>query len=485
MNKQADTHSYYRKALMLALMFSLLIVAIAALYIKLSIIPSLPDVNALKNIQLQTPMSIFSRDGLLIAKFGEKKRIPTHYEDIPSSQINAFLAAEDKDFFQHSGVDFIGLLRAAGQLLLTGEKKQGGSTITMQVARNFFLTKEKTYIRKIREIFLSFVIEKRLSKQEILGLYLNKIYLGHRSYGIAAAAQVYYNSSLEELSLAQQAMIAGLPKAPSAFNPITNPERALTRRNYVLNRLLKLNYITQSDFDQAIAEPISAGLYSASVQLEAPYVAEMVRNEVYNMYGDEIYSNGMHVYTTLESSHQRAANQAVKKALHQYDRRHGYRGVLGHINLDEINLTDFDISLLSSYQKIGETEPAIVISLSKDSLQAITSDNKTIDITWENLKWASPYINENAQGKQPKTPSDILAAGDIIRIRQLPDSETFELAQVPNVSGAFVSMDPADGALTALVGGYDFYSGKFNRAYQGSNPFCIPPPSAKVTHLRH
>jgi len=466
MNKQADTHSYYRKALMLALMFSLLIVAIAALYIKLSIIPSLPDVNALKNIQLQTPMSIFSRDGLLIAKFGEKKRIPTHYEDIPSSQINAFLAAEDKDFFQHSGVDFIGLLRAAGQLLLTGEKKQGGSTITMQVARNFFLTKEKTYIRKIREIFLSFVIEKRLSKQEILGLYLNKIYLGHRSYGIAAAAQVYYNSSLEELSLAQQAMIAGLPKAPSAFNPITNPERALTRRNYVLNRLLKLNYITQSDFDQAIAEPISAGLYSASVQLEAPYVAEMVRNEVYNMYGDEIYSNGMHVYTTLESSHQRAANQAVKKALHQYDRRHGYRGVLGHINLDEINLTDFDISLLSSYQKIGETEPAIVISLSKDSLQAITSDNKTIDITWENLKWASPYINENAQGKQPKTPSDILAAGDIIRIRQLPDSETFELAQVPNVSGAFVSMDPADGALTALVGGYDFYSGKFNRAYQ-------------------
>ncbi len=466
MNKQADTHSYYRKALMLALMFSLLIVAIAALYIKLSIIPSLPDVNALKNIQLQTPMSIFSRDGLLIAKFGEKKRIPTHYEDIPSSQINAFLAAEDKDFFQHSGVDFIGLLRAAGQLLLTGEKKQGGSTITMQVARNFFLTKEKTYIRKIREIFLSFVIEKRLSKQEILGLYLNKIYLGHRSYGIAAAAQVYYNSSLEELSLAQQAMIAGLPKAPSAFNPITNPERALTRRNYVLNRLLKLNYITQSDFDQAIAEPISAGLYSPSVQLEAPYVAEMVRNEVYNMYGDEIYSNGMHVYTTLESSHQRAANQAVKKALHQYDRRHGYRGVLGHINLDEINLTDFDISLLSSYQKIGETEPAIVISLSKDSLQAITSDNKTIDITWENLKWASPYINENAQGKQPKTPSDILAAGDIIRIRQLPDSETFELAQVPNVSGAFVSMDPADGALTALVGGYDFYSGKFNRAYQ-------------------
>ena len=466
MNKQADTHSYYRKALMLALMFSLLIVAIAALYIKLSIIPSLPDVNALKNIQLQTPMSIFSRDGLLIAKFGEKKRIPTHYEDIPSSQINAFLAAEDKDFFQHSGVDFIGLLRAAGQLLLTGEKKQGGSTITMQVARNFFLTKEKTYIRKIREIFLSFVIEKRLSKQEILGLYLNKIYLGHRSYGIAAAAQVYYNSSLEELSLAQQAMIAGLPKAPSAFNPITNPERALTRRNYVLNRLLKLNYITQSDFDQAIAEPISAGLYSASVQLEAPYVAEMVRNEVYNMYGDEIYSNGMHVYTTLESSHQRAANQAVKKALHQYDRRHGYRGVLGHINLDEINLTDFDTSLLSSYQKIGETEPAIVISLSKDSLQAITSDNKTIDITWENLKWASPYINENAQGKQPKTPSDILAAGDIIRIRQLPDSETFELAQVPNVSGAFVSMDPTDGALTALVGGYDFYSGKFNRAYQ-------------------
>ncbi|MAV29682.1 MAG: peptidase [Cycloclasticus sp.] len=466
MNQQTNTSSFYKKTFMLLFVLSLLLAAIAALYIKLTVIPALPDVNTLKNIQLQTPMSVYSRDGLLIAKFGEKKRIPTQYENVPSTQIKAFLAAEDKDFFQHSGVDFIGLVRAAGQLILTGEKKQGGSTITMQVARNFFLTKEKTYIRKIREILLSFIIENQLSKQEILTLYLNKIYLGHRSYGIAAAAQVYYNSSLEELSLAQQAMIAGLPKAPSAFNPITNPERALTRRNYVLNRLLKLNYITQSDFDQAIAEPISAGLYSASVQLEAPYVAEMVRNEVYNMYGDEIYSNGMHVYTTLESSHQRAANQAVKKALHQYDRRHGYRGVLGHINLDEINLTDFDTSLLSSYQKIGETEPAIVISLSKDSLQAITSDNKTIDITWENLKWASPYINENAQGKQPKTPSDILAAGNIIRIRQQPDSETFELAQVPNVSGAFVSMDPTDGALTALVGGYDFYSGKFNRAYQ-------------------
>ncbi|MGB0237703.1 MAG: penicillin-binding protein 1A [Cycloclasticus sp.] len=466
MNKQADTHSYYKKALMLALMVSLLIVAIATLYIKLSIIPSLPDVNALKNIQLQAPMSIFSRDGLLIAKFGEKKRIPTHYEDIPSSQINAFLAAEDKDFFQHSGVDLVGLARATGQLILTGEKKQGGSTITMQVARNFFLTKEKTYIRKIREILLSFIIENQLSKQEILTLYLNKIYLGHRSYGIAAAAQVYYNSTLHELSLAQQAMIAGLPKAPSAFNPITNPERALTRRNYVLNRLLKLNYITQGDFDQAIAEPISASLHSTSVQLEAPYVAEMVRKDVYKMFGDEIYSSGMHVYTTLESKHQRAANQAVKKALHQYDRRHGYRGVLGHINLNEINLTDFDTSLLSSYQKIGETEPAIVISLSKNSLQAITANNKQIDITWENLKWAWPYINENKQGKQPKAPSDILAAGDIIRIRQQPDSETFELAQVPNVSGAFVSMDPTDGALTALVGGYDFYSGKFNRAYQ-------------------
>jgi len=466
MNQQPNASSLFKKIITSVFITGVLLIGIIGLYIKFSVIPALPDVNLLKNIQLQTPMSIYSRDGLLIAKFGEKKRIPTLYEDIPLAQINAFLAAEDKDFFQHSGVDFVGLTRAAGQLLLTGKKKQGGSTITMQVARNFFLTKKKTYSRKVREILLSFIIEKQLSKQEILALYLNKIYLGHRSYGIAAAAQVYYDSTLSELSLAQQAMIAGLPKAPSAFNPITNPERALTRRNYVLNRLLSLSYINQLDFDTAIAEPITAQLHSTSVELEAPYIAEMVRNEAYKMYGDEIYTAGMHVVTTIDSIQQNAANYAVKNALHQYDRRHGYRGILDHVDLTHNDSAELDLSPLSLYKKIGETEPAIVTSLADNSVSAVTSGNLTVNITWENLKWAWPYINENKQGKQPSTAADILAIGDIIRVRRQPDSDVFELAQVPNVSGALVSIEPKDGALTSLVGGYDFYSGKFNRAFQ-------------------
>jgi len=445
---------------------SILFALSVALYIKLSILPTLPDVNTLKNIQLQTPMSVYSRDGLLIAKFGEKKRMPTLYEDIPSYQINAFLAAEDKDFFQHSGVDFIGLTRAAVQLILTGKKKQGGSTITMQVARNFFLSRKKTYARKLREILLSFIIEDQLTKEEILTLYLNKIYLGHRSYGIAAAAQVYYNASLAELSLAQQAMIAGLPKAPSAFNPISNPERALSRRNYVLNRLLDLHYISQLEYDTALAEPITARLHSPSVEVEAPYVAEMVRREAHKIYGDDIYTSGMHIVTTIDSVQQSAANHAVKNALHQYDRRHGYRGVLGHLELSEADSSEIDLSPLTAHKKIGETEPALVTSLSDKSVTIITSNKLTADITWENLKWAWPYINENKQGKQPKTAAEILAVGDIIRVRQQPNSAAFELAQVPNVSGAFVSMDPKDGALRSLVGGYDYYSGKFNRAFQ-------------------
>jgi penicillin-binding protein 1A len=466
MNRHLVTTPLIKTILKFVIIIGVFLTVLFGLYVKFSVLPTLPDVNTLKNIQLQTPMSIYSRDGLLIAKFGEKKRIPTLYSDIPPSQINAFLAAEDKDFFQHSGVDFIGLTRAAGQLLLTGKKKQGGSTITMQVARNFFLSRKKTYSRKLREILLSFIIEDQLTKEDILTLYLNKIYLGHRSYGIAAAAQVYYNSSLAELSLAQQAMIAGLPKAPSAFNPISNPERALSRRNYVLNRLLDLNYISQLEFDNAIAEPITSRLHSASVEIEAPYVAEMVRNEAHKMYGDDIYTSGMHVVTTIDSVQQSAANRAVKNALHQYDRRHGYRGVLGHIEFTETNSAEIDLSVLSAYKKIGETEPALVTSLSDKNVTAVTSDNLTVDITWEHLKWAWPYINENKQGKQPTSAADILAIGDIIRVRQQPGSSVFELAQVPNVSGAFVSMDPKDGALRSLVGGYDYYSGKFNRAFQ-------------------
>ncbi|MEY8194363.1 MAG: penicillin-binding protein 1A [Cycloclasticus sp.] len=466
MKQTSKPSSLFNKLLKWTFFSGLIASLVAAAYIKVEIIPNLPDPNSLVNIQLQTPLSVYSKEGLLIAKFGEKKRIPVSYEEIPKTQINAFLAAEDKDFFQHSGVDLFGLARAVGQLILTGKKKQGGSTITMQVARNFFLSKEKTYSRKIREIILSLSIEQHLSKQQILTLYLNKIYLGHRSYGIAAAAEVYYNKKLNELSLAQQAMIAGLPKAPSAFNPVTNPTRALTRRNYVLNRLLSLNYISQSDFDDAIAEPISARLHATSIELEAPYVAEMVRNKMYRLYGADIYTTGMHVYTTIDGLQQNAANHAVKNALHQYDRRHGYRGILGHLDLDQHDINAEDFRPLSNYKVIGETEPAIVIAIDKQRISVLNREQQNIDITWEDLSWAWPYINENKQGRQPRIASDILATGDIIRIRQKPDNDAFELAQVPNVTGSLVAISPHNGALTALVGGYDFYYSKFNRATQ-------------------
>ncbi|ORU90280.1 MAG: peptidase [Cycloclasticus sp. symbiont of Poecilosclerida sp. M] len=438
----------------------------------------------LKNVQYQTPLTVYSQEGLLISQFGEQKRIPIEYADVPEGQINAFLAAEDNRFFQHGGVDYIGLTRAAIQLLLTGKKKQGGSTITMQVARNFFLSNKKTYTRKLREILLSYIIESELSKQEIFSLYLNKIFLGHRSYGIAAAAQIYYGARLSDLSLAQQAMIAGLPKAPSAYNPITNPERALIRRDHILNRMFSLDYITQEQLDIALAESISAEISAASIDVQAPYIAEMVRSELYKTYGDEIYTSGMHVYTTIKSSQQRAANHAAREALHQYDKRHGYRGALGHVkNLASLT-TEEIASSLAEYKKIGDTVPAIVMQLGEENISVQTRGSEKQVISWDGLSWAKTYISENRYGVNPKKPSDILKLGDIIRIRikhnasKGSDADSnqktveplvkpqLELAQVPQAAGAIVAMDPKNGRVTALVGGYDFYESKFNRAYQ-------------------
>lgn len=451
----------------LSLLFVLASIFVGA-YTWFIIVPKLPDVETLRDVQYQTPLRVLSQDGRLIGKFGEKKRIPIEYKDIPAIQINAFLAAEDNRFFQHHGVDYLGLARAAVQLALTGKKKQGGSTITMQVARNFFLTKKKTYTRKFREILLSFIIEQKLTKEDILVLYLNKIYLGHRSYGIAAASQVYYGKKLADLSLAQQAMIAGLPKAPSAFNPISNPSRAKIRRDYVLGRLLYLNYIDQEQFDSALAEPVTAELNTASIELPAPYVAEMVRDEMYKVYGREIYTSGMTVHTTIDTHKQLAANLAIREALHDYDKRHGYRGVLGRIeNIGTVAEEDIS-SALASFKPVGETFPAVVISIEKQSIIAQTKGQEQIAIDWGGLQWARAYINEKRMGENPKQASDILQVGDIILLRQNPSSALYELSQVPQAAGALVAMNPINGALVSLVGGYDYYQSKFNRAYQAS-----------------
>jgi len=461
---------YFLSTLKWLTALTFVIVVFLGLYVKLIIIPSLPNIDTLHDIQYQTPLRVYSQDGLLIAQFGEKKRIPIQYSDIPENQIQAFLAAEDNRFFEHGGVDYSGLARAAIQLVLTGKKKQGGSTITMQVARNFFLSKKKTYTRKIREILLSFIIEKQLTKEQILTLYLNKIYLGHRSYGISAAAQVYYGKKLADLTLAQQAMIAGLPKAPSAYNPFSNPERAKVRRNYVLNRLFKLNKIDQNQLKQALNEPISAELNSASIELEAPYVAEMVRDEAYKLYGNEIYTSGMNIFTTIDSSKQKAANNAIRHSLHQYDKRHGYRGALAHIEKAFNPLLDSDekdlISALTPYKNVGETIPAIVISMTEKSLMVLTKEQEKVTIPWDGMEWARAYINENKRGKKPSKAADILNIGDIIRIRKASDDNSFELAQIPTASGALTAINPINGALVALVGGYDYYHSKFNRALQ-------------------
>ncbi len=449
----------------------LLFIGLATLfffYTKFFIVPDLPDVESLREVQYQTPLRVLSKDNKLIAQFGEKKRIPITYEDVPKTQINAFLAAEDNRFFQHSGVDYVGLARAAVQLILTGEKKQGGSTITMQVARNFFLTKKKTYTRKFREILLSFIIEQELSKQEILALYLNKIYLGHRSYGIAAAAQVYYGKNLNELSLAQQAMIAGLPKAPSAYNPLSNPNRAKIRRDYILGRLHHLNYIDQPELDEALAEPVTAELNTNSIELQAPYIAEMVRDEMYALYGSEIYTSGMNVYTTIDSSKQDAANLAIKSALHDYDKRHGYRGVLGHIDKSEVNSVAIVSAALSKFKNVGETFPAVVTTVSPQTITTLNKDRQEHIIEWGELSWARPYIDEKRMGKSPKKVTDILKVGDIIRLRLNPVLNRFELSQVPQAAGALVAMDPQNGGILALTGGYDYYHSKFNRAYQAN-----------------
>ncbi|TAN70317.1 MAG: penicillin-binding protein 1A [Methylobacter sp.] len=424
-------------------------VAVFGYFLYNKLLAELPDVKALHNVQYQIPLSIYSKDKLLIAQFGEKKRTPVNIEEVPRQLINAFIAAEDDSFYEHPGVDFKGLLRAGLQLVLTGKKKQGGSTITMQVTRNFLLSNEKTYTRKLKEIMLALKIEHEYSKNKILELYLNQIFMGHRAYGVAAAAQVYYGKSLTELSLAEQAMIAGLPKAPSLYNPITNQERAIERRNYVLHRMFELNYITQQDYEEASQHPSTAKLQSVTPEISALYLAEMVRQKIFELYGEQAYTSGFKVYTTINGTLQTTANNALSYALHAYDERHGYR----HSRISKsIPFNELPV--------IGDTLPAAVRRVQNNSAAAGRSisftaslqDKRLIEIPWENIKWA----DSAAFG---------IRSGNIIRVRQLPNN-TWALTQVPEVEGAFVSLDPANGAILALTGGFDFFRNKYNRVTQ-------------------
>lgn len=457
----------------------------------------LPSVDSLKDLHWQTPLQVYSQDGLLISQFGEKKRTPLTLEQVPQQLIDALLATEDDRFYLHFGVDPIGMGRAVlGKLM--GQDKGGASTITMQVARNFFLTREVTYTRKIREIFLSFHIENLLSKDEILMLYINKIELGHRSFGFGAAAQVYYGKEIHELNLAQIAVLAGLPKAPSTLNPIRSPKRAKARRAVVLQRMLVSGYISDLQYQTAKNAPITGKRHGAEIELNAPYVAEMAHNEVLKRYGkDKAYTEGYKVFTTVTSKLQTAAEQALVNNLLNYDQRHGYRGPLSSLRPPPISrdktseiqvvplLQEELTKALSDATYYQMLEPAIVLAVEEKSVSIQLRNEVTATIKWQGLAWARPYINDQKQGRPPKTAKDILKFGDVILVSKMTDNN-YRLGQLPTASAAIVSLSPNDGAIKAAVGGFSFKQSQFNRVTQakrqvGSNikPFIY---SAALEH---
>lgn len=445
----------------------------------------LPDVSHLADVRYQIPMRIYDADGGLIAEYGEKRRFPVTYNEIPQKVVDAFVAAEDDRFFQHPGFDYQGLFRAAYELIKTGHKTQGGSTITMQVARNFYLGRQKTYSRKLMEILLAIKIEHAFSKQTILTLYLNKIFLGNRAYGIKAAAQIYFGKQLDELSVAQAAMLAALPKAPSSTNPVSNPERALARRAYVLGRMLALGKIDQQTYERAMKEPLPGHLFTgAEVDTPAPFVAEMVRKQMVDRYGDMAYEKGLVVRTSIQPKAQKAARHALRTDLLSYDRRHGYRGP--EQQWPKL-LSDRPVLLekLRQTPVVGGLVPAVVLSVDHHSATVLRQDGAQIKLGMDAVSWACPYKTVNHCGPKPKKMADVVHPGDLIRLQQQGDKTL--LAEIPAVSGALVALDPDTGAVRALVGGFDYYhDSKFNRATQakrqpgsGFKPFLY---SAALDH---
>jgi penicillin-binding protein 1A len=384
---------------------------------------------------------------------------------VPEPLIHAILAAEDDSFYYHQGVDFQGILRAALANFRSGGRNEGASTITMQVARNYFLSPEKTYTRKLKEILLAFKIERELQKNEILELYLNKIFLGNRAYGFAAAAQVYYGKDLPQLSLPEMAMLAGLPKAPSRNNPVANPESARDRRNYVLRRMLKLHYIDAAGYTEAINAPIAASKHVLRFNVDAPYIAEMARQYMYQTYAENSYAEGYNIYTTIRAKDQLAADQALRQGLLAYDRRHGYRGPVAREKLANLVTPARLDELLKDYPTVGPLLPGIVVGVEDKAAQVYLQDGATVTVDWPALSWAQAYISEDAVGGTPKAAHDVLRRGDIIYLEQVKEGEWW-LAQIPKVGGALVSLNPKDGAILALTSGFDFYQSKFNRALQ-------------------
>lgn len=431
--------------------------------------PQLPSAETMRDVPLQQPLRVYSRDGRLMAQLGEVRRKPVTYEEIPPAVIQAFLAAEDERFFTHPGFDAQGIVRAAINLVVTGDRSQGGSTITQQLARAYFLTPERTFIRKAKEILLAIQIEQEFSKEEILSLYLNKIFLGQRAYGISAAAEVYYGKPLDQLSIPQIAVLAGIPKAPSVLNPVSNPARARERRGYVLRRMRELGFISAAEYADAMAAPVESRLYGPRIELDAPYVTEMVRAEMVARFGEAAYTAGYRVVATADSRLQQAANRALRTALLDYDRRHGFRGptatgLLAQLDpaLPPAQALD---QLLRDYPFPAGLQPAVVLALNTDDSAVMhVRGIGQVTVSWENLRWRR-YVNDNAVGPAPAGAADMVTPGDLVYLTQAGE-DGYRLVQLPAVQGAFVALDPRDGAVLALIGGYDFYTSKFNRATQ-------------------
>lgn len=453
--------------------------------------PKLPSVEALKEAKLQVPLRIYSKNLKLIGEFGEKRRIPVTLEQTPPLFIQAVIAAEDDRFYSHGGVDIQSLMRAVSELITTGEIQTGGSTITMQVARNFFLSNRQTFARKFNEILLALQIERQLSKDEILELYINKIYLGHRAYGIGAAAQVYYGKSVNELDLSELATIAGLPKAPSTINPITNPQKATERRDWILTRMLKLNYIDQAQFDEAIHKPVIASFHDLPLDTDAPYVAEMARQFALEKIGDSAYEDGYQVITTIDENLQAIAQKAVQDAVFEYDKRHGYRGPEAHVKLPEglvtpENIPDEIRQQLKDISNIAGTVPAIIVDIKKDELTAHTIKYGNITVSWQKVRdYLAPYIDENRTGAIPESPAQTFKKGDVIRVIQT-SSNHWEIRQLPRIQAALVSLNPDNGAIISLSGGFDFKQSKYNRIIQANRqPGSSFKPFFYVTALEN
>ena len=432
------------------------LVALGILYWLIA--PRLPDVQELRHVQLQEPLRIYTRDGRLMALIGEYRRFPIEIEDVPTQVKQAFIAIEDARFYEHPGIDYVGVLRAAWANLAAGGRRQGASTITMQVARNFFLSSEKTLTRKLYEALLAFKIEHSLSKEQILELYVNQIYLGQRAYGFAAASQTYYGKALGQLSLAETAMLAGLPKAPSLYNPIANPQRAKQRQQYVLRRMTELGHIDASQYEDALKAPLRTRREVVEYSVHAEFAAEMVRQALAEHYPEDVYTRGFRVYTTIRKTDQEAAYEALRKGVLEYDRRAGYRGPEGYVELPPTPEDDDFEDALADHADSDDLLAAVVVSYDGKQVQAALRSGERVTIQGPGLQFAARALDPKA------APQKRIRKGAIVRVQR--EGKSWQILQLPEVEAAFISLDPQDGAIRSLVGGFDFGRNKFNHVTQ-------------------